>query len=573
MKRCPECRRDYADDTLLYCLEDGVALVQGSVPSPDEPQTAILHSTDTSGEAPTRAQIHTTAAEPQGSVGIRSGGFDKRLLLAPVALAVIAVGGYFGYRYLGSSTTGQIDSIAVMPFVNESGNEDVEYLSDGMTETLINSLTEIPDLSVKARSTVFYYKGKNTTAKQIGDELKVEAVLLGRIVQRGENLKLSLELVDTESLNAVWSETYDRNMSDLVSLQSEVARTVSDKLRAKLTSAEQQQVTKTYTTSSEAQQLYLKGRFHWNKRIIEDFEKAEQYFQQAIERDPNYALAYTGLADTYGLIPQYGNVRPRDYYPRAKLAAQKALELDDELAEAHNSLANILQTFEYDLVNAEREYRRAIELNPNYASAHHWYGEFLAIKGDHDRAVAEVEIALKLDPFSRVINRGLGYVLYAAGKYDESIVQLKRSTELFPDDPWGYVFLGDAYAAKGNYDLAVTGFLTHLRLEGKSSEAIRKYEEAYQKDGWKGFWLAQLDDQLAEKAASLQNNRSYVRNWRIAQMYATVGNKDKAIEYLEAAIEEHEPDVIYVPMSHYYDWMKEDSRFVELLRRIGAPVK
>ena len=296
-----------------------------------------------------------------------------RLLVGVLAVLLISAIG-FGYWYFSSGN--QINSIAVMPFVNESGNEDVEYLSDGMTETLISSLTEIPNLSVKARSSVFYYKGKNASPKQIGEELNVEAILLGRVTQRGDDLKLSLELVDTKTLNAIWSETYDRKMSDLVSLQSEIAKNVSDKLRLKLTANEQKQIAKTYTANSEAQQLYLKGRFHWNKRKSENLEKAEQYFKQAIEKDPNYALAYSGLADTYALFPIYGDLRPKEYFPRAKQAAQKALALDDDLAEAHASLANVLHTYEYDWANAEKEYKRALEINPNYASAHHWYGEF-----------------------------------------------------------------------------------------------------------------------------------------------------------------------------------------------------
>ena len=459
-----------------------------------------------------------------------------------------------------------------MPFVNESGNEDVEYLSDGMTETLISSLTEIPNLSVKARSSVFYYKGKNASPKQIGEELNVEAILLGRVTQRGDDLKLSLELVETKTLNAIWSETYNRKMSDLVSLQSEIAKNVSDKLRLKLTENEQKQIAKTYTANSEAQQLYLKGRFHWNKRESENLEKAERYFKQAIEKDPNYALAYSGLADSYALLPIYGDFRPKEYFPRAKQAAQKALALDDDLAEAHASLANVFQTYEYDWANAEKEYKRALELNPNYASAHHWYGELLSLEVITMELLMKLATALKLDPFSRVINRNVGFTLYAAGKYDEAIVQLKKSIDLFPDDSWGHLFLGDTYAAKGNYDFAVAELITYLKIDGKSSETINRYEDAYKKDGWKGFWLAQLNDQLAERAATLEKNPSaYIQNWRIAQIYATIGNKDKAIEFLKTAIDEHEPDIIYISIVHYFDPMRDDPRFVELMKKVGFP--
>ena len=269
MKRCPECRRDYYDDTLAFCLEDGSALVQGSVPSPDEPQTAILHSTAAPGEAPTRAQIHMTdqtAVFPTGTgdVAAKPRSFDRRLLLAPLALAVIVLGGFFGYRYIVPAK--QIESIAVMPFVNESGNADVEYLSDGMTETLIKSLSELPNLNVKPRSSVFRYKGKDTDLKTIGKELNVEAILNGRVIQRGEQLTLSLELVDVQNDKVLWTESYGRKQSDLVSLQSEIAKDVSTKLKLKLSGADEAKVTKTSTANPEAYQAYLKGRYYWARR-------------------------------------------------------------------------------------------------------------------------------------------------------------------------------------------------------------------------------------------------------------------------------------------------------------------
>jgi TolB-like protein/cytochrome c-type biogenesis protein CcmH/NrfG len=530
--------------------------------SPDkkEPKTQMLKATTVD------EQKQTTTAND--SIAIKKSSFNKIAVGMLAILLISAIG--FGYWYFSSGN--QINSIAVMPFVNESGDEDVEYLSDGMTETLISSLSNIPNLSVKARSTVFYYKDKNKSAKEIGEELKVDAVLLGRINQKGEGLKISLELVDVESLDAVWSQSYDRKMSDLVSLQSEIARNVSENLQLKLSAADEEKVTKTNTTNAEAQQLYLKGRFHWNKRESENLEKAEQYFKQAIEKDPNYALAYSGLADSYALLPIYGDFRPKEYFPRAKQAAQKALALDDNLAEAHTSLANVIQTYEYDWASAEKEYKRALELNPNYASARHWYGEHLSTKGDHDRAIEEFATALKLDPFSRVINRNLGFTLYAAGKYDEAIVQLKKSIELFPDDSWGYLFLGDTYAAKGNYDLAVTELVASFKIDGKTTETINKYKDAYKKDGWKGFWSAQINDQLAERAATLEKNPSaYIQNWRIAQNYATIGNKDKAIEYLKTAIDEREPDIIYISNIHYFDPMRDDPRFVELMKKVGFP--
>jgi len=571
MKRCPECGRDYNDDSLSFCLDDGSELLFGPK-SFDEPQTAILHETAHPSEAATRAQFHTTAAEPQGSVGIRSGGFDKRLLLAPVALAVIAVGGYFGYRYLGSSTTGQIDSIAVMPFMNESGNADVEYLSDGMTETLIGSLSQIPNLSVKARSTVFFYKGKEATPKKIGEELGVQAVLLGRVTQRGDDIKLSLELVNAQTQDVIWSETYNRKQSDLVSLQSEIAKTVSDKLRLKLTATEQERVSKTNTSSSEAQQLYLKGRFHWNKRKTEDFQKAREYFQQAIAIDPNYALAHTGLADTLALMPYYGSFRPSEYMPLAKQSAQKALEIDPNLAEAHASLGQILVNYDYDFTGAERELKRAIELNPKYPSAYQWLSEVYLYLGNSDQALSEINKALELDPLSMIINNNKSRVLEFGGKRDEAIAQFKKTIELFPDAQGPRNNLSDIYEAKGMYPEAIEQRLVQLKLIGFSPENIKDVQLAFEKDGFKGFVQKQIDIQLDSQRSSLEKDKNaYLAAFRIAIDYTRFGDKDKAFEYLNKAYDQREPQIAELKIRLPLDPLRDDPRFKELVTRVGIP--
>ena len=331
-----------------------------------------------------------------------------------------------------------------MPFVNESGNEDVEYLSDGMTETLISSLTNIPNLSVKSSSTVFYYKGAECESRSnLGEELGVEAVLLGKIVQRSDDLVLRLELVDTKTLDAIWSESYNRKMSDLVSLQSEIARNVSDNLRLKLTTSEEEKVVRSGTASSEAQQLYLKGLFHFNKRVggngSQEMEKGVRYFKQAIEKDPNYALAYAGLAASYSLMPNIGDYDPREYLPKGKEAALKALELDPDLAEAHAALGKIL-LYSYDWQGAERSFLKAIEVNPKYAKAYMWYADCLGTKGMFDEAIKNYDIALKLDPFDQVTNYMTTANLFHAEKYDEAISQAKKMIELFPESRLGPTF-------------------------------------------------------------------------------------------------------------------------------------
>jgi TolB-like protein len=583
---------------MSYCLDDGTELLfgpaSGSEPGAiatgfpsDEPQTAILHSTAAPGEASTRAQIHMTdqtavlprgsEAEPRESLGGLSEkqSFSANRAAKPLAALAVAVlilvGGFFGYRYF--SPTKQIESIAVMPFVNESGNADVEYLSDGMTETLISSLSNIPNLSVKARSTVFYYKGRETSPKKIGEELKVQAVLLGRVSQRGDDLKLSLELVNTETQDVIWSEQYNRKQSDLVSLQSEIAKTVSDKLRSKLTATEQEQVSKTNTTSSEAQQLYLKGRFHWNKRSTEDFQKAREYFQQAIAADPRYALAYAGLADTLALMPYYGAFRPSEYMPLAKQAAQKALEIDPNLAEAHASLGQILTNYDYDLKGAERELKRAIELNPKYPSAYQWLAEVYHFSGNGDHALSEINKAIELDPLSMVINNQKGRVIELGGKRDEAIAQFKKTIELFPDAPGPRNNLADVYEAKGMYSEAIEHRLIQIKLLfGVSPENIKDLQLAFEKDGYKGFVQKQIDIQLDSQRSSLEKDKNaYLPAFRVAESYARLQDKDKAFEYLNKAYDQREPQIAELKIRLPFVFLRDDPRFKELVRKVGFP--
>jgi len=577
MKRCPECRRDYHDDTLLYCLDDGTALLEGpsiGTNADAEPATAILHETDASGEAATRAQVRTTdqtAILPDLSERPAAVSFSSRktLILVGLGVALVSALGIGGLLIFGGGSSNQINSIAVMPFVNESGNKDIEYLSDGMTETLISNLTEIPNLSVKASSTVFYYKGKNKTPKEIGEELGVEAILLGKILQRNDDLTLRLELVDSKTLDAIWSETYTRKTSDLVSLQSEIARNVSDKLRLKLTASDQQQLAKTGTTDSEAQQLYLKGRFHWNKRNAEDLEKAIGYFKQAIDKDPDYALAYVGLSDSYAVLPGYGAFRPRDYGAKAKQAADKALALDNDLAEAHASLGHVLGD-EFDQEGAEREFRKAIELNPAYATAHHWYAMSLAKRGVYDEALREITRALELDPLSRVINRNKGTILYGANRYDEAIAQFKKTIELFPDDKQTYDSLSRTYAAKEMYAEAVEQALIKFRLEGMSPEQLEKYKEIYRQNGWKGFCRRSLEDHLKYRQEVLAKDKNaYLSEADLGLIYARLGEKEKAIEYLTKGYEERDDELKWLNGDHEFDFLRDDPRFKELLKKIG----
>jgi eukaryotic-like serine/threonine-protein kinase len=524
------------------------------VPNQDENKTQILKAT-------TLDEINQTTTNQTVT-----GNSKTKYLTAGLLTLLLTVGGFFGYKYL--SPTKQIESIAVMPFVNESKNEEVEYLSDGMTETLISSLSNIPNLSVKARSTVFYYKGKETSPQKIGEELKVQAVLLGRVSQRGDDLKLSLELVNTQTQDVIWSETYNRKQSDLVSLQSEIAKTVSDKLRLKLTASEQERVSKTNTTSSEAQQLYLKGRFHWNKRNTEDFQKAREYFQQAIAVDPNYALAHTGLADTLALMPYYGNFRPSEYMPLAKQSAQKALEIDPNLAEAHASLGQILLNYDYDFKGAERELKRAIELDPKYPSAYQWLSEVYHYQGNGNQALSEINKALELDPLALVINNQKGRVLNLNGKRDEAVAQFKKTIELFPDSPMARNNLRFLYEANGMYSEA----FEQVIAQNKRPERIKDLQLAFEKDGYKGYVQKKLDEQLDLRRTDLEKDKnSYLKSFEIALNYTRLQDKDKALEYLNKAYEQREPQMAEIKVTPPFVFLRDDPRFKELVRQVGIP--
>jgi eukaryotic-like serine/threonine-protein kinase len=490
-------------------------------------------------------------------------------IIGIILLSIVSAVAYFGFF---AKSSNQIESIAVMPFVNESKNEDVEYLSDGMTETLINSLSQIPNLSVKARSTVFYYKGKEISPQKIGEELKVQAILNGRVVQRGNDLVLYLSLVDVKTGDQIWGETYNRKQSDLVSLQSEIAKTVSDKLRLKLTATEQERVSKTYTTSSEAQQLYLKGRFHWNKRKTEDFQKAREYFRQAIAADPNYALAHTGLADTLALMPYYGNFRPSEYMPLAKQSAQKALEIDPNLAEARASLGQILLIYDYDFKGAERELKRAIELDPKYSSAYQWLSEVYHYQGNGDQALSEINKALELDPLALVINNQKGRVLNLNGKLDEAVAQFKKTIDLFPDSEMARNNLVFLYEANEMYSEVIEQRLIQFKLNGVSLENIKSLQLAFEKDGYKGFVQKQLDQQLDRKRTDLEKDKNaYLKSYEFSIKYIRLQDKDKAFEYLNKAYEQREPQMVEIKVLPPFKFLRDDPRYKELVRRVGIP--
>ncbi|MEQ1763462.1 MAG: tetratricopeptide repeat protein [Pyrinomonadaceae bacterium] len=566
MKRCPECRRDYYDDTLNFCLADGTELVYGlagdepatailSVPPAlaggqfDEPQTAILHETGSPSEAATRAQIHTTAYnEGQSGAGIQAHVASKRnRLIAGILGILIATSlGVGGYLYYGRSPGKRIESIAVMPFVNDSGNAEMEYLSDGMTETLISSLSQIAGLNVKARSSVFRYKGKETDARTIGKELGVQAVLNGRLVQRSDQLTLSLELIDAENENVIWQDKYDRRQADIVKLQTEIARDVSSKLKLKLTSADQLKLAKNYTNDPEVYRLYLQGRYYWNKRGFTEVDKGIPFFQKAIERDPNFALGYVGLADSHEDVNR----------PQKLEYIRRALEIDPDLAEAHASLGYQLMC-KQDWVASEREFSKAKELNPNYAQAYAWNGMRLTMIGKYDEALAELDRALAIEPTANGVNFYKAATLAAAGRRAAAIQHFNRIIEMDPAFPWAYSNLARQYFFNGDIALAVENSARSVELEG-DADAARRLREAFASGGWKAF--------IAEGKRA-----GRPRGFTAIEGPSDEAEKEKLIERLQQQAEAGGFWLFHIRTEPTFDSLRSDPRFQEILKRFDPP--
>jgi serine/threonine protein kinase/TolB-like protein/Tfp pilus assembly protein PilF len=495
-------------------------------------------------------------------------GIKQHKLAALVAAVVLALAAVALTAYLrGRSAEVSIDSIAVLPFENRSVDADTEYLSDGLAESLIYRLSQLPNLRVTPTSVAFRYKGKEADAAKAGNELGVSAVLLGRITQRGENLTISAELVDVRHNKLLWGEQYDRKMSDLLATQREIAREIVEKLRLKV-SGEEKGLAKHYTESNEAYQLYLRGRFYWNKRTEEGMRKSLEYYQQSIERDPNFALAYSGLADAYDLLgapDATGAMPPDEAMPKAKAAALKALKIDDTLAEPHVSLAHVKYYYDRDWATAEREYQRAIELNPNYPTAHQWYAVYLMSAGRFDEAVAKNRRAQELDPLSLPINMTLGWVLLTARQNDQSVEQLRKTLEMDPNFALAHHRLGMAYEQQGKYEEAIAEFKQVINLTSGKPLGIAALSHAYAMSGQR----AEAQKLLAELQE--QSKVRFVSPTSVAVIFAALGDKDQAFAWLEKADKERDGILVRLKVDSRFDSLRSDPRFADLVRRVGLP--
>ncbi|MCI0413998.1 protein kinase [bacterium] len=512
-----------------------------------------------------RAELKTVV-QPSGTTKITFPGQKfqwkrKHTLFAAIAVLLI-VAGFSLMRLI----TGKQDirSIAVLPFTNMNDNPQMDYLSDGITESIINSLSQVPTLKVLARGTVFSYKRKEADPRDVGDDLNVDAVVTGSIQEHQENLVISVNLVNARDGAQMWGEQYNRQSKDILDVQSEISKEISYQLRFKLTGEQQQKVTRQFTANTDAYHLFLKGRYFLNKRSEEGFRRAIEHFELAIQKDPNYALAYAGLADCYTLMPAWALLTPSVGHSKARVAAQKAIELDGSLAEAYAALAHTNHNYDWDWPAAEKNYKRAIALNPNYAIAVHWYASFLSEMGRRDEAIPMKQRALDLDPLSLIINADLGFLLYQCRRFDDAIVQLKKTLELDPNFPITYQYLGFVYEQKSNED-AIIAFRKASTLMPDSPELKAQLAHALALSGNRSEALHLLEEVVGSSQAE------YVSPFDVAMIYLGLGEKQKSIDWLEKALAERSYQMSSIKVEPRLDSLRSEPRFKKIMEAMKFP--
>jgi serine/threonine protein kinase/Tfp pilus assembly protein PilF len=480
------------------------------------------------------------------------------------AVLLLAAGGWFGWKSRGAAN--EVSSVAVLPFTNQGGSADTEYLSDGITESLINDLSKLPKLAVMSRSSVFHYKGRDAELQAVAKDLKVDAVITGRVLQRGDQLVVSAELIDARSNRNLWGDRYDRKMADLLGVQQEISGAIAARLRERLSGDAAKPATQGGTRDPEAYQVYLKGRYYFEKRTIDSLEKAKDYFNQALQKDPGYAMAFSGLAAYYFVVPDYAPVSNAEALPKARTAADRALALDDSLAEPHAVLGGIHNAwFEWEA--AEKEFRRAIEINPNDGNTHTWFAFLLGQIGRHADAIAEAKRAVELEPLNLKYNDTLGTAYHFAGQDELALDQYRKTLEMDPNYAGAMGNLASLYADLHQYDLWLQNWNKSVTLMN-DQENMKIAEEAakvYAKSGYPAAMrrIIELELELAK--------RRYVDPAEIGVNYAEVGDKNQAFLWIEKACAEKSNRVAWIKVDHRADNLHSDPRYTALLKKMGLP--
>lgn len=525
----------------------------------------VLPAPEATVEPEIQAELRTVAMPPESRSesaqlpGPVPSGTARFVAFGLVAAALVALSA-FAYYYTRADK--KIRSIAVMPLENASYGTDSEHLSDGISESVINSLSELQELKVIARATAFRYRGQEFDPQRIRRDLGVDAILTGRVVQTGDDLTVQADLIDASDGTQIWGSRYIRSSSTAYELPGAIASDLAKKLELNLSPEQAKRLTKNYTVNPEAFRFYSLGLFFWNKRSEEALNKSIEYFEQAIAKDPNYALAYAGLADSYAVMAISADRPARDVMPKAMAAAARALELDDSLVEAHATMLRIKAQYEWDWTGAEQQYRRAIELNPGYPMTHIYYLSYLVSAGRADEAVTSVQRAQELDPLSLVANAVVARALFFAGRYDEAIVQSQKTLELDKNVMLARLMLGRSYARKGMLDAAIAELEHARRLPGTNSESTSLLAHTFAVTGRTGD-ARKLLDEMKQLSAS-----RYVQPYDIAIVYAGLGDKDEAFEWLEKAYEDRNHQVALIAAVPEFENLRSDPRFASLTQRI-----
>jgi eukaryotic-like serine/threonine-protein kinase len=482
------------------------------------------------------------------------------LLASVVVVAIIAWYFLSLNRAVNKSTGKPINAVAVLPFANESADPEIEYVCDGLTESLINNLSQLPNMKVIASSSVFHYKGQDIDAQSVGHNLNVQALLVGRVVQHRDELSISVELVDVEGNSRLWGYQYHRKLSELLSMQGEMSKDIMEKLQPTLSGDQGKRVARKYTDNTEAYELYLKGRYHWNKQTVDGFDKAVDYFQQAIQKDPGYALAYVGLADTYLVTAR---LSPKETSTKATEAALKALAIDSNLAEAHASLGLVKTRYDWNWPEAEKEYRRALELDPNYSVAYYFYADYLEIVGRQDEALTVLKKAQEIDPLSPIVNTDLGVPLFFERQYDQAINQFRKALELEPNFWHPHYWLGLAYYQKGMLVESLKELQTAASLSGERPSALAMLGYVYASSGKR--------DKAREILIRLNELSKHRRvlPFNMAVVYLGLGEKDQVFKWLTKSYEDRDPALVQIKLLPMFDGLRQESRISDLIHRMG----